>query len=60
MAEIKMDSGMFYDCPECGNEVELGDNYCQECGEPLDWKEEYNFDDEDLEEEYENRKKVYN
>lgn len=48
MAEIKMDSRMFYDCPECGNEVELGDNYCQECGEPLEWKEEYNFDDEDL------------
>lgn len=47
MAEIIMDHRMFYDCPGCGNEVELGDNYCQECGEPLEWKEDY----EDLEEE---------
>lgn len=41
MAEIKMDkSVLFYECPVCGSEVELGQSYCQECGEPLEWKEE--------------------
>lgn len=43
MAEIKIESGhgLYYECPECGAEVELGQNYCQDCGEPLDWKEDY-------------------
>lgn len=43
MAEIKIESGhgLYYECPECETEVELGQNYCQECGEPLDWKEDY-------------------
>lgn len=30
---------IIYECPECGNEVELGQNYCQNCGEPLNWRE---------------------
>jgi predicted RNA-binding Zn-ribbon protein involved in translation (DUF1610 family) len=30
-----------YECPECGNDdIELGQNFCQECGEPIEWKEE--------------------
>lgn len=39
MAEIKFDSSMFYECPVCGSDIELGDNYCQNCGELLEWKE---------------------
>lgn len=43
MAEIKMDykiSG--YECPECGNDdIELGQSFCQKCGEPIEWKEDY-------------------
>lgn len=30
---------IIYECPECGNEVEIGQNYCQNCGEPLNWRE---------------------
>lgn len=43
MAEINIESGkgMIYECPECGNDIVLGDNYCSECGEPLNWKEDY-------------------
>lgn len=46
MAEIKVDitnNGIFgYECPICGNEeIELGQNFCQICGEPIDWKEDY-------------------
>ena len=41
MAQIMITKGLFYECPECGAEVELGDNYCKDCGEPLDWKEDY-------------------
>lgn len=42
MAVIKMDGKIDgYECPECGNEdIELGQSYCDECGEPLNWKEE--------------------
>ena len=42
MAKIKIEKnhGILYECPECGNEIELGQNYCQECGEPLDWQED--------------------
>lgn len=30
-----------YECPVCGNdEIELGQLYCQICGEPLEWREE--------------------
>ncbi len=30
-----------YECPVCGNEeIELGQGYCQICGEPLDWTED--------------------
>lgn len=29
-----------YECPECGEEVGLGQGYCQACGEPLEWKED--------------------
>lgn len=30
-----------YICPVCENEeLELGQNYCQICGEPLEWKED--------------------
>lgn len=43
MAEIKLDmehDGIFYECPVCGGEVEMGQDYCQDCGEPLEWMEE--------------------
>jgi hypothetical protein len=45
MAEIKVDiinNGIFgYECPICGNkEIELGQNFCQICGEPIEWKED--------------------
>lgn len=46
MAEIKVEIGHGidgYECPEYENdETELGQSFCQECGEPLEWKEEYN------------------
>ena len=43
MAEIKIikGHGLNYECPECGARVELGQNYCQDCGDPLNWKEDY-------------------
>lgn len=43
MAKIKADleQNIGYECPECGNDVELGQNYCQDCGEPLEWEEDY-------------------
>ncbi len=41
MAKIKIDiEYATYECPECGCEVEMGQNYCQDCGEPLEWVEE--------------------
>lgn len=45
MAEIKVDitnNGIFgYECPICGNkEIEFGQNFCQICGEPIEWKED--------------------
>lgn len=41
---IKMEKGVGgYECPECGNDdIELGQNYCEDCGEPIEWEEEYN------------------
>ena len=43
MAEIKMEQehGIIYECPVCGHDVELGQNYFQECGEALKWREDY-------------------
>lgn len=43
MADIRIEHGhgIIYECPECGHDVELGQNYCQDCGEPLEWKEDY-------------------
>ena len=42
MVEINTsDSTLFYECPNCGNEeIELGQNYCQICGEAIEWKED--------------------
>lgn len=42
MAEIKIEDGhgILYKCPECGTDVELGQSFCQDCGEPLEWKED--------------------
>jgi len=41
MSEIKTDEGLFYECPKCENdEIELGQNFCQMCGEPIEWKED--------------------
>lgn len=41
MAEIKLDmEHVIYECPKCGSEVEFGQSYCQDCGEPLEWVEE--------------------
>lgn len=46
MAKIKIETGHGvdgYEYPERGNdEIELGQNFCQICGEPLEWIEEYN------------------
>lgn len=43
MAKIKlvMDHGIMYECPECEAEIEMGQSYCQDCGEPLEWEEDY-------------------
>lgn len=44
MAEIRIEQGhgILYECPVCGYEdVELGQNYCPICGEPIVWKEDY-------------------
>ena len=42
MVEIKTDHKISgYECPECGNdEIELGQSFCQDCGEPIEWKED--------------------
>lgn len=42
MAKIKLEEkhGIGYECPECGADIEDGQNYCQMCGEPLEWEEE--------------------
>lgn len=35
-----------YECPVCRNdEIELGQLYCQMCGEPLEWSEECDSED---------------
>lgn len=42
MIEISMDNelpGGVYECPKCGEEIELGDNFCSGCGEPIEWRE---------------------
>ena len=41
MAKIKVTGSLFYECQECGNEIELGDNFCKECGESILWYEHY-------------------
>ena len=43
MAKIKIDMehGIIYECPECGGEVEMRQSYCQDCGEPLEWVEDF-------------------
>lgn len=35
--------GCFCECPNCGEEIELGDNYCSGCGEPIEWRERYEY-----------------
>ncbi|MCI6467051.1 MAG: hypothetical protein MSA90_16490 [Faecalicatena sp.] len=44
MAKMIIEAGCCvngYECPVCENdEIELGQLYCQICGEPLDWLEE--------------------
>lgn len=41
MVESKRVPGVSYECPVCGNEeIELGQSYCQICGEPLEWQED--------------------
>lgn len=42
MVEINMSDelpGGVYECPNCGEEIELGDGYCSGCGEPIKWRE---------------------
>lgn len=35
-----------YECPVCSNdEIELGQLYCQMCGEPLEWLEACDSED---------------
>lgn len=39
--KIQEDDGFYYECPVCGNdEIELGQNYCSDCGEAIEWKED--------------------
>ena len=43
MVEIRIDDevGFYYECPECGNKfIEFGQNYCQDCGERIEWRED--------------------
>lgn len=43
MEKIKseIELGLSYECPVCGNEeIEPGQNYCQICGELLDWQDQ--------------------
>lgn len=40
MAKIWMQGKERFMCPVCKNEeIELGQKYCQICGEPLEWEE---------------------
>lgn len=41
--------GLDYECPVCGNDIELGQNYCIECGEAIEWKEEFRTADQEPE-----------
>lgn len=42
MVEIIITDSMFYECPFCGNdEIELGQNFCDHCGETIEWREIY-------------------
>ena len=43
MAKIKleMEHGIMYECPNCAGKVEMGQDYCQDCGEPLEWVEDF-------------------
>lgn len=39
---IIITDSLYYECPRCGNdEIELGQNFCDNCGEPIEWKEAY-------------------
>ena len=41
MAKILMQGKERFMCPVCENEeIELGQKYCQICGEPLEWEED--------------------
>ena len=42
MTKIKISEkrGIFYVCPKCSDEVVLGQNYCGECGEPIEWMDD--------------------
>lgn len=41
MAKIWMQGKERFMCPVCKNkELELGQKYCQICGEPLEWEED--------------------
>lgn len=42
MAKIKleMEHGIMYEGPNCAGKVEMGQDYCQDCGEPLEWVED--------------------
>lgn len=40
MKVIIIDNLIYYECPDCKSEIELGLNFCPDCGEAIDWKEE--------------------
>ena len=44
---VKPDATLVFNCPVCDEEVDMGDNFCRHCGQPIDWSD---WDDEDEDE----------
>lgn len=48
MVKIKIEDGFDYECPKCGNdEIELGQNYCFDCGEAIEWLQDESIYEEE-------------
>lgn len=41
MVVINIDesTSLYYECPKCGEEIELGKSFCEHCGSAIEWKE---------------------